>query len=135
MRRIHRSTLLSIALLLALTGACKGIAWSYTMNGYIYDQVTKDVLRNTAVMIGNEMITTDENGWYSISIHGVTCDRGGSRHPIERCNEEAFGQLVVRRLFAETSISIRTNWRDHACLDRVIFTPPCHLSRRDLFLP
>lgn len=123
------------ALLSAFAVTGKGRAWSYTMEGYAYDQTTKDVLRSTSLMIGDHIVTTDSTGWYSVVIKGVTCDMGRSREDIDRCNEEAFGQLVIRRLFSETSISIRTNWKDHTCLDRMIFTPPCFLSRRDLFVP
>lgn len=100
----------------------------------MYDQATKDVRRNTTLMIGEQVITTDERGWYAVRISGITCDRG-SRVEIKRCNDAHYGKLVVRRLFSDTSISVRTNWEAHACLDRIAFTPPCYISRRDLFVP
>mgnify|MGYP007092123164 CR=1 FL=1 len=131
---IPRLAILYVALLHTYAGFGKGIAWSYTMNGAVYDKTTKDVLRNTSLMIGTQLVITDDTGWYSVVIRGVTCDRG-SHEEMDRCNDEAFGQLVVRRLFSDTSITIRTNWKDHACLDRIAFTPPCYISRRDLFVP
>lgn len=131
---LSRPAILSIALLLALAGFGKGMSWSYEMNGVVYDKATKDVLRNTSLMIGTQLVITDDTGWYSVVIRGVTCDRGGHEE-MDRCNEEAFGQLVVRRLFSEASEVIRTNWKDYACVDKLIKNPPCFLSRRDLFLP
>lgn len=131
---LSRPATLFISLLLAFAGFGKGMAWSYEMNGVMYDKATKDVLRNTRVMIGAQLVNTDENGWYSVVIRGVTCDRG-SREEMDRCNEEAFGQLVVRRLFTEASEIIRTYWKDFACVDKLSKNPPCFLSRRDLFIP
>lgn len=131
---IPRLAILYVALLHTYAGFGKGIAWSYTMNGAVYDKTTKDVLRNTSLMIGTQLVITDNTGWYSVVIRGVTCDRG-SRVEIKRCNDARYGMLVVRRLFSDTSITVRTNWEDHACLDRMAITPPCYVSRRDLFVP
>lgn len=124
-----------LALLIASQGLGKGRSFAYTMEGFVYDQATKDVLRNTSLVVGKQMVTTDDRGWYSVRISGITCDRGDSRAEIDRCNEALYGELVIRRLFRDASITIRTNWKDHACLDRIAFTPPCHVSRRDLFVP
>jgi hypothetical protein len=129
-----RTSALLLLLLLAPVAIGKGMAFSYTMEGHVYDQATKDVLRNTTLMIGVQVITTDERGWYSVRISGITCDRG-SRVEIKRCNDARYDMLVVRRLFSDTSITVRTNWEDHACLDRMAITPPCYVSRRDLFVP
>ena len=129
-----RTSALLLSLLLAPVAFGKGMAFSYTMEGYVYDQATKDVLRNTTLMIGEQVITTDERGWYAVRISGITCDRG-SRVEIKRCNDARYGKLVIRRLFSDTSITVRTNWEAHACLDRIAFTPPCFVSRRDLFVP
>ncbi len=129
-----RTSALLLSMLLAPVVFGKGMAFSYTMEGYVYDQATKDVLRNTTLMFGEQVITTDERGWYAVRISGITCDRG-SRMEIKRCNDAHYGKLVVRRLFSDTSITVRTNWADHACLDRIAFTPPCYVSRRDLFVP
>lgn len=131
---MKRTSALLLLLLLALVAFGKGMAFSYTMEGYVYDQATKVVLRNTVVMIGKQAITTDNKGRYSLIISGSTCDRG-SRMEIKRCNDARYGMLVVRRLFSDTSITVRTNWEAHACLDRIAFTPPCYVSRRDLFVP
>ncbi len=129
-----RTSALFLSMLLAPVVFGKGMAFSYTMEGYVYDQATKDVLRNTSLMIGTQLVITDDTGWYSVVIRGVTCDRG-SREEMDRCNEEAFGQLIVRRLFSEATEIIRTYWKDHACIDGFITGPPCFLSRRDLFIP
>jgi hypothetical protein len=129
-----RTSALLLLLLLAPVAFGKGMAFSYTMEGYMYDQATKDVLRNTVVMIGKQAITTDDKGWYSLIISGITCDRG-SRAEVKRCNNAHYGELVIRRLFSDTSITVTTNWEAHACLDRIAFTPPCYISRRDLFVP
>jgi hypothetical protein len=131
---MKRTSVLLLLLLLAPVAFGKGMAFSYTMEGYAYDQSTKDVLRTTTLMIGEQVITTDEHGWYAARISGITCDRG-SRVEIKRCNDSHYGSLVVRRLFSDTSITVRTNWEAHACLDQIAFTPPCHVSRRDLFVP
>jgi hypothetical protein len=130
-----RKLALLLAMLMASQGFGKGRAFAYTMEGFVYDQATKDVLRNTSLVVGKQMVTTDDRGWYSVRISGITCDRGDSRAEIHRCIEAHYGELVLRRLFSDTSITIRTNWKDHACLDRVAFTPPCYISRRDLFVP
>lgn len=129
-----RKLALLLALLMASHGFGKGRAFAYTMEGFVYDQATKDVLRNTTLMIGEQVITTDERGWYAVRISGITCDRG-SRVEIKRCNDAHYGKLVVRRLFSDNSITVRTNWEAHACLDRIAFKPPCYVSRRDLFVP
>lgn len=129
-----RKLALLLALLMASHGFGKGRAFAYTMEGFVYDQAIKDVLRNTTLMIGEQVITTDERGWYAVRISGITCDRG-SRVEIKRCNDAHYGKLVVRRLFSDNSITVRTNWEAHACLDRIAFTPPCYISRRDLFVP
>ncbi|HRD52547.1 MAG TPA: hypothetical protein PKY96_07860 [Flavobacteriales bacterium] len=130
-----RLSVLLVTMLLVGAAFSKGRAWSYTMEGTAYDKTTSDVLRNTGLMIGKQIVITDENGWYTVLISGITCDRGGGRHAIDRCNEDAFGHLVVRQLFTDAVITIRTQWRQHACIDRARFTPPCGVSRRDLFLP
>jgi hypothetical protein len=129
-----RTSALLLSMLLAPVAFGKGMAFSYTMEGYVYDQATKDVLRNTTLMIGEQVIMTDERGWYAVRISGITCDLG-SRVEIKRCNDARYGSLVIRRLFSNSSTTVRTNWADHACLDRIAFTPPCHVSRRDLFVP
>ena len=46
------------------------------MNGVVYDKAMRNVLRNTSLMIGTQLVSTDDTGWYSVIIHGVTCDRG-----------------------------------------------------------
>ena len=129
-----RTSALLLSLLLAPVAFGKGMAFSYTMEGYVYDQATKDALRNTTLIIGEQVITTDQRGWYAVRISGITCDLG-SRVEIKRCNDAHYGKLVIRRLFSDTSITVRTNWEAHACLDRIAFTPPCYVSRRDLFVP
>lgn len=113
----------------------QGMRFSYTMQGNVYDHATKDVQRNTVLMIGKHIVTTDSTGWYSVVISGVTCADGYTPRENDRCNEAQFAQIKVRRILSDKSIIIRTNWKDHACLDRVVFTPPCYLARVDLFLP
>ncbi|HRH70513.1 MAG TPA: hypothetical protein PLB89_13475 [Flavobacteriales bacterium] len=130
-----RTLALLLALLIAPVVFGKGRAFAYTMEGYAYDKHSSDLLRNTSVLIGKQLVNTDDRGWYSVRISGITCDRGDSRAEIDRCNEALYGELVIRRLFSDTSITIRTNWKDHACIDRIAFTPPCYISRRDLFVP
>lgn len=130
-----RAPTLLLALLIALPVVSKDRVWWYTMEGYVYDRISKDVLRNTTLMIGRQMVTTDDHGWYSVRISGITCDRGNSRTEFDRCNEAAYDELHVRRLFSATSTTIRTNWKAHACLDRLVFTPPCLIARQDIFVP
>lgn len=128
------SALIIPLLLLADHGFDKGIAWWYTMTGVVYDKATYDVLRNTSMMIGEQLVITDDAGHYTVIIRGVTCD-SGSRSAIDRCNEEAYGTLVVRRLFSEANDTIHTHWKEFACIDPWIITPNCHLSKRDLYVP
>ena len=126
---------LSLLLLLLFSSAvaeAKGRFWSYTLKGTAYDKTTKDVLPNTALMIGDQLVTTDSLGHYTVNISGVTCDKG-SAWQIKRCNEEAYGRLVVRRLLSEASITINSHWKRYAFCEGGI--APCHEQRRDLYLP
>lgn len=71
--------LFPLLLLLVLgtpSASAKGRFWSYTLTGTAYDKATKDVLRNTALMIGKQLVTTDSLGHYTVTISGVTCDKG-----------------------------------------------------------
>jgi hypothetical protein len=121
-----------LLLLLAPSAEAKGRFWSYTLTGTAYDQATKDVLRNTALMIGDQLVTTDSLGHYTVVIGGVTCDKG-TRWQIKRCNEDAFGKLVVRRVLSAASITINSHWKQYAFCESGI--TPCHEQRRDLFVP
>lgn len=126
--------LLPLLLLLFLvpSAEAKGRFWSYTLTGTAYDKATKDVLRNTALMIGDQLVTTDSLGRYAVTISGVTCDRG-SAWQIKRCNEEAYGQLLVRRVLSEASITINSHGKRYAFYESGI--TPCHEQRRDLYVP
>lgn len=57
-----RKLALLLALLMASHGFGKGRTFAYTMEGFVYDQATKDVLRNTSLVIGMQMVTTDDRG-------------------------------------------------------------------------
>lgn len=78
--RLIRARTLFFLLLVALSAAvaAKGRGWSYHLTGVAYDQTTKDVLRNTQLMIGKQLVTTDSTGHYRVTISGVTCDRGNA---------------------------------------------------------
>lgn len=135
MREQHyllRTILAALGLVLVTTCWAKGRFWSYTLTGTAYDKATKDVLRNTALMIGDQLVTTDSLGHYTVTISGVTCDRG-SNWQIKRCNEDAYGQLVVRRVLSEASVTINSHWKRYAFCDGGI--TPCHEQRRELFVP
>ena len=123
---------LLLLLLLVPSAEARGRFWSYTLTGTVYDQATKDVLRNTALMIGDQLVTTDSLGHYSVLISGVTCDKGSAAQ-IKRCNEDAYGTLVVRRVLSEASISIRSHWKQYAfCTYNIV---PCAVQKRDLYVP
>lgn len=126
----HLSLLL--LLLLSPSAQARGRFWSYTLTGTAYDQATKDVLRNTALMIGDQLVTTDSLGHYTMTISGVTCDKGTSWQ-IMRCNEETYGKLVVRRVLSAASTTINSHWKKYAFCESG-FTP-CHEQRRDLYVP
>jgi hypothetical protein len=127
-----RLALLVVLLLPSPLVEAKGRLWSYTLTGTAYDKATKDVLRNAALMIGDQLVTTDSVGHYAVTISGVTCDKG-SAWQIKRCNEEAYGQLVVRRVLCETSVTINSHWKRYAFCDGGI--TPCHEQRHDLYVP
>jgi hypothetical protein len=110
----------------------KGRFWQYTLTGTAYDKATKDVLRNTALMIGKQLVTTDSLGHYTVTISGVTCDKG-TGWQIRRCNEEAYGELVIRRALGGTSMSINSHWKQYAFCESGI--TPCNEQRRDLYVP
>jgi hypothetical protein len=128
-----RHALFILLLTCAAPCAAKGRYWSYTMHGTAYDMTTKDVLRNATLMIGEHVVVTDSLGRYSVLISGITCDRGASRTEIERCNDEAFDVLLIRRAFGEVIVTIRSHWRKHAFCEGGIV--PCTVQRRDLFVP
>ncbi len=133
MRLVRARTLLFILLVaLSATVAAKGRGWSYHLTGVAYDQTTKDVLRNTPLMIGKQLVTTDSTGHYRVTISGVTCDRGNAVQ-IKRCNEEAFGELVIRRTLGTASTTIKSHWRQYAFCESGI--TPCNEQRRDLYVP
>jgi hypothetical protein len=127
-----RTILAVLALVLVTTCSARGRFWSYTLTGTAYDKATKDVLRNTALMIGDQLVTTDSLGHYTMTISGVTCDKG-SAWQIKRCNEEAYGKLVVRRVLSAASITINSHWKRYAFCDGGI--TPCHEQRRVLYVP
>ena len=128
-----RTLVLLIAVAIALAGFGKGRAWSYLMMGTAYDQTTKNVLRNTVLFVGKQLVTTDSTGHYELTISGVTCDRGPARE-IDRCNEEAYGRLVVRRVLSTASITIPSHWKSYAF--RVPHIDPWSgVCRVDLYVP
>jgi hypothetical protein len=127
--------LFPLLLLLVLgtpSASAKGRFWSYTLTGTAYDKATKDVLRNTALMIGKQLVTTDSLGHYTVTISGVTCDKG-TVWQIRRCNEKAYGQLEVRRALGGTSTTINSHWKQYAFCESGI--TPCKEQRRDLYVP
>lgn len=127
-----RVTLLLLLLLLAPVAHAKGRCRSYTLTGTAYDKNTKDLLRGTTLMIGRELVTTDSLGHYTVTISGVTCDRG-SRAEIDRCNEDAFGKLIVRRAFSTSIETIRSHWKRYAfCRSGIL---PCNEQHRILYVP
>lgn len=129
---LHRALALLLLCTAALTVAAKGVFWSYTLTGTAYDQATKDVLRDTALMIGDQLVTTDSTGHYRVEISGITCDRG-TRAQINRCNEEHYGTLEIRRVLNSASITINSRWKQYAfCTSGIV---PCKEQRRDLFVP
>lgn len=127
-----RTFILLLACCFALGAAAKGRFWQYSMHGTAYDKATNDVLRNTALIVGKQLVTTDSLGRYTVIISGVTCDKGTSWQ-IRRCNEKAYGELVVRRALSVMSITIASRWRRYAfCVDSIV---PCKEQRRDLYVP
>lgn len=110
----------------------RGRFWQYTMTGTAYDKTTRIVLRNTALMIGDQLVNTDSVGHYTVTIGGVTCDKG-TNWQIQRCNEDAYGKLVVRRVLSASSITINSHWKPYAFCESGI--TPCHEQRRDLYVP
>ena len=127
-----RTFLAVLALVVVTTCWAKGRFWSYTLTGTAYDKATKDVLRYAVLMIGDQVVTTDSLGHYMVTIGGVTCDKG-TNWQIKRCNEEAYGELVVRRVLSSASITINSHWKRYAFCEGGI--TPCHEQRRDLFVP
>ena len=127
-----RLSLLLVLLLSSPLLEAKGRFWSYLLTGTVYDKTSKNVLRNTALMIGDQLVTTDSLGHYTVNISGVTCDKG-STWQIKRCNEDAYGRLVVRRLLSEASTTINSHWKRYAFCESGI--TPCHEQRRDLYVP
>lgn len=53
--------------------------------------------------------------------------------PLRRCNEQAYGELVVRRALIEESITMASRWRRNAFCEGGIV--PCTEQRRDLHMP
>ena len=127
-----RLALLLVLLLSSPLVEAKGRSWSYVLTGTACDKTSKDVLRYAALMIGDQLVTTDSVGHYAVTISGVTCDKG-SAWQIKRCNEEAYGQLVVRRVLSMTSGTINSHWKRYAFCEGGIV--PCHVQRRDLYVP
>jgi hypothetical protein len=127
-----RLSLLLVLLLSSPLVEAKGRFWSYMLTGTAYDKATKDVLRNTALMIGKQLVTTDSLGHYTVTISGVTCDKG-TGWQIRRCNEKAYGQLEVRRALGGTSTTINSHWKQYAFCESGI--TPCNEQRRDLYVP
>ncbi|MBL7952787.1 MAG: hypothetical protein JNM62_13830 [Flavobacteriales bacterium] len=127
-----RTTALCFALLASTLASCKGRSWSYVLTGIAYDAISKDVLRDTPLLIGSQVITTDSTGHYRLTISGTTCDRG-TRWRISACNERAFGKLVIRRIYSTASITINSRWKQFAfCQSSIV---PCTEQRRDLYVP
>lgn len=66
-------------LFIALTGtilvSAKGRFWSYILMGTAYDNSTREVLRNTFLFIGTQLVTTDSTGHFEVTISGITCDK------------------------------------------------------------
>ena len=127
-----RTILAVLALVLVTTCSAKGRFWSYTLTGTAYDKATKDVLRYAVLMIGDQVVTTDSLGHYMVTIGGVNCDKG-TNWQIKRCNEEAYGELVVRRVLSSASITINSHWKQYAFCESGI--TPCNEQRRDLYVP
>jgi hypothetical protein len=131
-RHTARFVLLLLLWLGAPPAQAKGRVWSYTLTGTAYDKGTKDVLRHTVLMIGKQLVTTDSLGHYTVTISGVTCDKG-SAWQIKRCNEKAYGQLEVRRALGGPISTINSHWKQYAFCESGI--TPCKEQRRDLFVP
>lgn len=131
---IIRSALLCLAIVSTASATTKGRYWSYTMSGCVYDKTTKEVLRNTAIMIGKQMVTTDSTGHYAVTLSGITCDRG-TLAQMHRCNEDAYGTLVIRRSLGGTGITIRSHWQSYVFGEGRNAIVPWNQCRRDLFIP
>lgn len=50
-----------------------------------------------------------------------------------RFDDEASGELVMRRALREKSIAIASRWRRYACC--MVSSVPCKEQRRDLHMP
>lgn len=116
----------------ANTLEAKGRFWAYTMKGTAYDAETKEPLKNSVIIIGRDTVTTDPMGFYSVTVAGVTCDRGG-RMSINRCNRKAYGHLVVQRRGAGTAIRIKSHWKKYAFCNREEYD--CPSFHRNLHVP
>ena len=125
---------LALVLLIASANSleAKGRFWAYTMKGTAYDAKTKEPLKDAVIVIGRDTVTTDAEGFYNVTVNGVTCDRGG-RWRIKRCNKRAYGHLVVQRLGASSATRIRSHWKKYAfCKDQEEDCPP---YVKDLLVP
>lgn len=56
-----------------------------------------------------------------------------SMNACRRCNEQAYGTLVLRRALGGTSTTINSHWRRYAFCESGI--TPCGIQRRDLYVP
>ena len=126
----------SLALLLLIASAnsldAKGRFWSYTMKGTAYDARTKEPLKDAVIIIGRDTVTTNAEGYYNVTVNGVTCDKGG-RWRINRCNKRAYGHLVLQRLGESSSTRIKSHWKKYAfCNEQEEDCPP---FIKDLFVP
>lgn len=123
-------------LFIALTGtilvSAKGRFWSYILMGTAYDNSTREVLRNTFLFIGTQLVTTDSTGHFEVTISGITCDKETLMQN-RRCNEEHYGKLLVRRALSETSVTINSHWKRYAFCSNSI--APCGVQHRMLFVP
>lgn len=127
-----RLSLILLLLFAVLEAGAKGRIWSYVLTGTAYNKATKDVLRHATIMINEHVVTTDSTGHYEVTISGVTCDRG-SGWQIRRCNEKAYGDLVIRRALSTRSATVPSHWKRYAFCESGI--APCNIQRRDLFVP
>lgn len=131
-RMTARALILIVALNGSLMASGKGRVWSYLITGTAYDKATKDVLRNTTLFIGAQLVTTDSTGHFEVVISGITCDKG-TRLQIHRCNEDHYGKLLVRRALSETNVTINSRWKRYAfCSNSIV---PCGVQHLMLFVP
>lgn len=108
---MKKAFLLFIACMLSVTAFAKGGHGFYTMEGVMFDKVTKKPEANIKFVINGDTVVTDSNGKYTYQVEwSSACPSGEGRTKIHKLNKKLNPPIAI--IYHNKVKKVKNKWRE-----------------------